>query len=192
MDAAVLAAIAKWPDVPAVYGWLSLTARGQWRLRGEPIANRAIVDYISRNYAAEVGGCWYFQNGPQRVYVALEAAPWVWRAAGPASAYGLVSHTGVPVHELRGAWLDEGGRVFLATELGFGLLASTDTAVVQAALQGAQGSLDRALDALARGDNSGVTLRGAVLGLDRSVPFAPLRWDDAPQRFNFDPDPQAD
>src|SRR5690606_15898587 len=35
MDPEVLAAIAKWPNVPAVYGWLGLTARGEWRLRGE-------------------------------------------------------------------------------------------------------------------------------------------------------------
>ncbi|MGB3277244.1 MAG: DUF2946 family protein, partial [Castellaniella sp.] len=30
MDDQVLAAMARWPNVPAVHGWLSLTARGQW------------------------------------------------------------------------------------------------------------------------------------------------------------------
>jgi len=192
MDAAVLAAIAKWPNVPAVAGWLALTSRGEWRLRGEPIANRAIVEFIGRNYAGDERGRWYFQNGPQRVYVALEAAPWVWRVAGPAAASGLVSHTGVPLRELRGAWLDEGGRLFLATELGFGLLDSADTAVVQAALHVAAGTVERALDALARGQRGAVTVGGDVLGLSGVTPLLALRWAEAPQRFNFDPTPQVD
>ena len=71
MDADVLAAIARWPNVPAVYGWLSLTARGEWRLRGERIENAAIRAFFDRNYAGDAQGCWYVQNGPQRVYVAL-------------------------------------------------------------------------------------------------------------------------
>ena len=32
MDQSVLDAVKRWPDVPAVYGWLSLTARGEWKL----------------------------------------------------------------------------------------------------------------------------------------------------------------
>jgi len=32
MDSDVLAAMARWPDVPDAYGWLSLDARGRWRL----------------------------------------------------------------------------------------------------------------------------------------------------------------
>lgn len=79
MDETVLAAMARWPDVPHVYGWLSLTARGQWRMRGEPIANAAIRDFIGRNYGCDEDGRWFFQNGPQRVYVTLELTPWVYR-----------------------------------------------------------------------------------------------------------------
>jgi len=75
MDADVLAAIAKWPNVPAVYGWLLLTKRGEWRIRGEPIVNAAIGDFIGRNYAADDRGRWFLQNGPQRVYVDLELSP---------------------------------------------------------------------------------------------------------------------
>ena len=49
MDESVVAALAKWPNVPAVFGLLALTGRGEWRLRGEPIANVAIRDFIGRN-----------------------------------------------------------------------------------------------------------------------------------------------
>ena len=46
MDADVLAAIAKWPNVPAVFGWLGLTARGEWRLKGQSIENAAMMLYM--------------------------------------------------------------------------------------------------------------------------------------------------
>lgn len=84
MDAIVLRGMAKWPDVPDVYGWLSLDRRGNWLLQGERIGNQALREYIGRNYAADARGCWYFQNGPQRVFVRLAYTPWVvhWAAGG--------------------------------------------------------------------------------------------------------------
>ncbi len=127
MDPTVVAALAKWPDVPAVYGWLGLTARGEWRLQGQPIGNLALCEFIGRNYSGDERGRWYFQNGPQRVFVTLEAAPWVWQVAQDAGTPALQSHTGVRTSQLRGAWLDESGRIFLMTDLGFGLLDSRDS-----------------------------------------------------------------
>ena len=37
MDEDVLRAMTRWPDVPAVYGWLSLDRRGRWLIRGETL-----------------------------------------------------------------------------------------------------------------------------------------------------------
>ncbi|HVJ60255.1 MAG TPA: DUF2946 family protein [Burkholderiaceae bacterium] len=125
MDADVLAAIAKWPDVPAVYGWLGLTARGEWRLKGQPIENAAIRAFIGRNYAGDTQGCWYFQNGPQRVYVALEATPWVWRVDAQGS---VSSHAGAAPKRINGAALLDDGRLLLQTELGAGLVDDRDAA----------------------------------------------------------------
>ncbi len=94
MDDTVLAAIAKWPNVPAVYGWLGLSARGEWRLKGQPIGNAALREFIGRNYAADERGRWYFQNGPQRVFVELEAAPWIWRISSDGLQRQVLAHTG--------------------------------------------------------------------------------------------------
>lgn len=77
MDAAVAQAMAKWPNVPAVYGWLALDRRGSWLIKGERIANQALRDFIARNYESDSAGRWYFQNGPQRVYVTLAYTPLV-------------------------------------------------------------------------------------------------------------------
>src|SRR5919199_5142149 len=90
MDPPVARAMAKWPNVPAVYGWLALDRRGNWLIKGERIANAALRDFIGRNYAADSNGRWYFQNGPQRVFVSLAYTPWVVHYEGDA----LIDHCG--------------------------------------------------------------------------------------------------
>jgi hypothetical protein len=149
MDPIVEAALRKWPDVPHCWGWLALDARGDWymrddrvqaaapfpQLKGSRIRHDKLLAFIERNYAADAQGAWYFQNGPQRVYVELEAAPWVWRL-GPADGRGtrVESHTGRAA-QVRGAWLDEQGRLFLHGDIGFGLVHSLDMEAASDALE---------------------------------------------------------
>ena len=90
MDAAIARALAKWPNVPGVYGWLALDRRGNWLIKGERIANEALREFIARNYEADDAGCWYFQNGPQRVYVSLAYTPLVVHYEGEE----LIDHCG--------------------------------------------------------------------------------------------------
>lgn len=108
MDAVVAQAMAKWPNVPAVYGWLSLDRRGNWLIKGERIANAALREFISRNYEADSAGRWYFQNGPQRVYVTLAYTPHVVHFEGEA----LFDHCGGPFAAER-AYLDDEGSVLV-------------------------------------------------------------------------------
>jgi Protein of unknown function (DUF2946) len=77
VDEIVARSLAKWPNVPAVFGWLSLDRRGNWLIKGEKIANTALREFIARNYEADEKGRWYFQNGPQRVFVSLAYTPLV-------------------------------------------------------------------------------------------------------------------
>jgi hypothetical protein len=110
MDEIVKAALKKWPNVPHCYGWLALDARGDWYMRddriqaagpfpqvkGSRIVHDKLRSFIHRNYAADAAGCWFFQNGPQRVYVELEAAPWVWRLPAPGAGRGAQPHRPAP------------------------------------------------------------------------------------------------
>ena len=146
MDDIVKQAMAKWPNVPACSGWLGLDARGQWWLRddqaqacgaftsgkpgakGNALRHEKLADFIARNYLAEADGRWYFQNGPQRVYVELESAPWIWRVRCTEQGLQLHSHTGqeLPVAQVQQVVMDELGRLFLALPQGLGMVHSLD------------------------------------------------------------------
>lgn len=139
MDAIVEAALKKWPNVPHCWGWLALDARGDWymrderiqragpfpRVKGSRITHDKLLAFIGRNYGHDDAGCWYFQNGPQRVYVQLEAAPWVWRVRWDGVAPQLASHTGRDA-AVRSSWLDDDGRLYLDTDLGLGIVHTQD------------------------------------------------------------------
>lgn len=146
MDDIVRQALAKWPNVPDCYGWLGLDVRGNWYMRddqaqaagpfaasvgggnparkGSLLKHDKLIDFIGRNYESDASGQWFFQNGPQRVYVELEAAPLVWRVA-EGNGWPVTAHTGRSARIQR-CVLDEQGRLYLDTDLGFGLVHSQD------------------------------------------------------------------
>lgn len=125
MDQRVLEALAKWPNVPACAGWLALDRRGQWRMRdeacqavggpGEPIRHPALKAFIERNYESDDEGRWFFQNGPQRVFVDLAYTPSVVRLHDDASADGLrlIDQCGA-TFDPDACWLDEQGNVLFS------------------------------------------------------------------------------
>jgi hypothetical protein len=127
MDDIVLRAMAKWPNVPAVYGWLSLDRRGNWLLKGERITNEALNAFICRNYLRDDVGCWYFQNGPQQVFVALAYTPFVYRAAcTEQEPLALNTHTGARVRTIDSVWMDEEGVLLIDADRGIGLIHDHD------------------------------------------------------------------
>jgi hypothetical protein len=192
MDEIVLRGMAKWPDVPAVYGWLSLDARGQWLLKGERIANPGVTAFIGRNYAHDEEGRWFFQNGPQRVFVALEYTPFVYRVVNSRDAAPeLETHAGKPVARVCGAWVDEKGAVLLETEHGVGTVHDGDLDRLIASFCDAGGAplddalLEEGMEALQRGQPAPLWMRyrGAIVRVD------PVRSQAVPRRFGFVPCP---
>jgi hypothetical protein len=130
VDEAVARSLARWPNVPAVYGWLALDRRGNWRIRSasatqrfEKIANAALREFIGRNYEADERGRWFFQNGPQRVYVRLDYTPLVLRHDGDA----LVDHCDRPF-EAGEKFVDDEGSLLMSGRGSVGLLDDRDLA----------------------------------------------------------------
>jgi hypothetical protein len=146
MDDIVKQALVKWPNVPHCYGWLGLDARGNWYLRddrtqaagpfvearGSLLQHVKLIDFIQRNYECDAAGQWFFQNGPQRVYVELEAAPMVWRIAE--GDFAVTSHTGVPA-EPTACLMDESGKLYLVAAAGLGLVHTQDVGVAAEAIE---------------------------------------------------------
>ena len=124
VDELVQRSMAKWPDVPDLYGWLALDRRGNWLIRNEKIGNLALREFIGRNYQPDAHGRWFFQNGPQRVFVALAYTPLVARLENGA----LVDHCGRAFGEPRGIWLDDEGSILLAGAIGPAVLDDRDLA----------------------------------------------------------------
>ena len=194
MDEIVLRGMAKWPNVPAVYGWLSLDRRGNWLLKGERIANSGIIAFISRNYGHDEEGRWFFQNGPQRVYVALEYAPFVYRIVnGADEPLAIETHTGKPVTDISGAWVDETGAFLLRTGHGVGTVHDGDLDRLVPWLVDVDGSpldetaLDERMEALQHGHGASVVLTHR----DARVTVEPVKSNDVPRHFGYVASPVA-
>ena len=193
MDEIVLRAIAKWPDVPSVYNWLRLDRRGNWLVKGERIGNAGVVEFIGRNYEQDAQRRWYFQNGPQRVFVTLAYTPFVYRLEPAADdELHVRAHTGRLAADLRAAWMDERGDILIDTELGVGLIMDRDLPLTLERLTGSSGKAldDATLNALV-GESPPVTPPDLRLRLGRQ-PLVLQRIDSrqVPVRFGFDPDPR--
>ncbi len=147
MDEQVLAAMEKWPNVPAAYGWLSLNARGLWRFHhqgnfatnpeGDTIENKQLIEFFNRNYCHNDKGEWYVQNGPQKAYVSLLHAPFI--LFYDDTQQKLTTHHGHTINTIAHWYLSEDGRIFAKTDVGPAMLVDRD---IPAFLENAMVTLD--------------------------------------------------
>ncbi|TFW25486.1 DUF2946 family protein [Massilia arenosa] len=195
MDDIVKQAVAKWPNVPHCYGWLALDARGVWRMRdenaqrlqlaGDKLTNPQLVGFINRNYQHDERGCWYFQNGPQRVYLNLETTPFIARTD---PAHGLVLHTGEPVGAIDQVCLTEHGEIIVRAGDKVAQVDDRDTAQLlgQMELAGVA-CTDEALLAWMQEPRGHLVLR---LG-DAALPVKSIVRDALPAHFGYVREPAA-
>jgi len=198
MDEIVKQAMAKWPNVPHCYGWLALDARGNWRMRderaqalklaGDKITNPALVGFINRNYLHDAKGRWYFQNGPQRVYVNLEATPYIARTDATG---GFVLHTGDALRTLDAAWLTENGQLLVQYADVVALMDDRDMAqcLPRLCVAGSPASEEQLLGWMERPESAEeISLHYA----GAQLPVRPIRLDAAADRLGFTQLPQPD
>lgn len=193
MDDIVRQAMAKWPNVPNCFGWLALDRRGQWRLRnefaqanklsGDPIRHAPLVDFIVRNYTHDDAGRWFFQNGPQRVFVELDYTPWIVRLAADTTSPAFTTTTGAAFTPT-GCFADERGNVLLS-----GHVAGADAQETIAVLH------DHDLEPLSslaqwHGEACGATL-GTLAVAGRTLDIEPIVSAEVPRRYGFVQHPAA-
>ena len=187
MDDWVERAMQRWPNVPALFGWLGLDRRGRWLIRDEIIRHPRIIQTINRNYASDAHGRWFFQNGPQRGFITLASTPMILRTGEGGT---LITHTELKVERATAAFLTEEGSIILATEHGAGEIIGSELEWALQRLQRAESSVtEEALcDALAlpSGERTNLSLSGSGF----NVPLIRLDLAAAPAHLNFVRDPQ--
>lgn len=168
-------ALARWPNVPAAFGWLALDRRGRWSVPEGRITHPGTIAFLQSHYGADDEGRWYVQNGPQRAYVTLDLAPWVFSLDGTGT---LVAFNGKRIEMPRTLLVTDGGELLLTTEIGLGNLLDKDLTPFIDLLSTASPTLSP-LEVLAGGVPAALWYQGHALTLER-LPAAAL-----PERFGF-------
>ncbi len=201
MDEQVLRSVIKWPNVPHCFGWLALDRRGQWRMRdeyaqanqlpGNAIQHVALNEFISRNYAHDSLGRYFFQNGPQRVFVTLDTSPWIARMIPKkdgGKGLDLMTQCGTPIRP-QGALSDEKGNIYITGLFPQSLSDHADSNIFTQAESLSVALLhDHDLDLFS--DQSKVkedacSFRGSWQWDGKGLPIEPIHSSELAERFHF-------
>jgi hypothetical protein len=198
MDEQVLRSLIKWPNIPHCFGWLALDRRGQWRMRdefaqanqlaGSVIQHAALNEFISRNYACDSLGRYFFQNGPQRVFITLDATPFIARMIPSENGPQLLTQCGTEIKP-QGALSDEKGNIYITGKIAQSLSDQIDSTVFTKIESLSVALLhDHDLDLFS--DQSKVmedacSFRGSWQWNGKDLPIEPIRSIKLSERFNF-------
>lgn len=198
MDEQVLRSLIKWPNVPHCFGWLALDRRGQWRMRdefaqanqlaGSVIQHVALNEFISRNYACDASGKYFFQNGPQRVFITLDTTPFIARIFPSESGPKLLTqcNTEITPHS---ALSDEAGNIYITGLFQQSFPDPIDSAVFTKTESQSVALLhDHDLDLFAEQSQvqeDACSFRGSWLWGDKHLPIEPIHSMELSKRFHF-------
>jgi len=205
MDDQVLRSLMKWPNVPDCFGWLALDRRGQWRMRdeftqqnnlpGQVIQHTALNEFIARNYACDELGRYFFQNGPQRVFITLDATPWIVRMIPSDRGLDLINQC----HQIMkpsAALSDEKGNIYIVGNVDQIIFNSSNidnNSFVKGDSQTIALLHDHDLDhfsGLAKLREEACSFGGSWNWQDKQLPLDPVHSEELASRFNFVAKPQ--
>ena len=198
MDEQVLRSLIKWPNVPHCFGWLALDRRGQWRMRdeyaqtnqlpGNVIQHVALNEFISRNYAHDSLGRYFFQNGPQRVFITLDATPWIARMIPSESGPQLSTQCGTEIKP-HGALSDEKGNIYITGSIPQSLSDQIDSTVFTQTESLSIALLhDHDLDLFSdqsQVEEDACSFRGSWQWDGKDLPIEPIHSAELAGRFHF-------
>ena len=204
MDEQVIRSLIKWPDVPDCYGWLALDRRGQWRMRdeftqqnnlpGQVIKHQSLNEFISRNYARDTQGKYFFQNGPQRVFITLDSTPWIVRMIPSDQGVKLLTQCQSPI-EPTAALSDEKGNIYIVGNIAQVVYEESDRA--QFKLQTTESIAllhDHDLDLfseLATLKEEACSFGGSWSWHGKQLPLDPIHSSELANRFDYLAQPSA-
>jgi Protein of unknown function (DUF2946) len=200
MDDQVLRSLMKWPNVPDCYGWLALDRRGQWRMRdefaqqnhlpGQVIKHAALNECIARNYACDEFGRYFFQNGPQRVFISLDFTPWIVRITPGELGSNLINQCNLTM-EPTAALSDEKGNIYIVGNVDQMIYSATTDQISQFTKIDSQTIAllhDHDLDhfsELAKLREEACSFGGSWVWQGKQLPLDPIHSDELTPRFKF-------
>ena len=207
MDDQVLRSLIKWPNVPDCFGWLALDRRGQWRMRdefaqqnhlpGQVIQHAALNDFIARNYVCDERGRYFFQNGPQRVYITLDATPWIARITPSEDGSKLLTQCKNAI-DPESALSDENGNIYIIGKInqtiyGGAINSPENKQFLKRDALSIALLHDHDLDhfsELAKLREEACSFGGSWVWRDKQLPLDPIHSEELAIRFNFIAKPQ--
>lgn len=204
MDEQVLRSLIKWPNVPDCYGWLGLDRRGQWRMRdefaqqnhlsGQVINHPMLNEFITRNYAMDSLGRFFFQNGPQRVFITLEATPWIVRIIPDNGGAKLLTQCHTEIDPGL-ALSDERGNIYIVGKIDQTIYQDlTQHQFTKEKRQSVALLHDHDLDHfadLAKLEEQACSFGGSWSWQGKQLPLEPTHSDELCQRFGYIKQPAA-
>lgn len=196
--------LVKWPDVPDCFGWLALDRRGQWRMRdeftqqnklpGQVIAHAALNEFISRNYASDSLGRYFFQNGPQRVFISLDATPWIVRINPSDKGLQLITQCHDQI-EPSAALSDEKGNIYIVGLVDQTIYEERDSLTFTKQKRLCAALLhDHDLDLfseLAQLREEACSFGGSWNWREKQLPLDPIHSEELSMRFQFSVNPSV-
>ena len=203
MDEQILQSLVKWPDVPDCFGWLALDRRGRWRMRnefaqannlpGSVIDHTLLSDYIARNYASDHLGRYFFQNAAQRVFITLDATPWIVRIHHAEEKKQMLTQC-ASIFEPASALSDESGNIYIVGLVRTNTLAnSTPSSFIQKMELSVALLHDHDLGLFAEGakvNEQACSFGGSWIWHAQELAIEPIQSIKLSKRFRFIPDPK--
>jgi hypothetical protein len=206
MDDQVLRSLMKWPNVPDCFGWLALDRRGQWRMRdeftqqnklpGQVIKHAALNEFIARNYACDALGRYFFQNGPQRVFISLDATPWIARIIPSDTGSQLINQCHQAINPT-GALSDEKGNIYIignVDQMTYSAINNERSHFTKSNSQTIALLHDHDLDhfsELAKLREEACSFGGSWIWQNKQLPLDPIHSEELASQFHFIATPQA-
>jgi hypothetical protein len=164
-------------------------------LPGDVIKHAALNAFIARNYASDADGRYFFQNGPQRVYVNLDATPWIARMmpTGNADHPWQFQTQCDSVLTPTTAFLDEAGHILIEGRLTQTIYSGTNqfSEIERLSIALLNDHDIEIFSGLSTLSNNACALEGSWRWHGHDLKLEPIASAELESRFQFQTQPQA-
>jgi hypothetical protein len=158
------------------------------QLPGNVIQHAALNEFIGRNYAHDSLGRYFFQNGPQRVFITLDATPWIARMIPSEGAYRLLTQCGTEMKP-HSALSDEKGNIYITGLISQSLSDQIDgTAFTKTESLSVALLHDHDLDLFSeqsKVQEDACSFKGSWQWGGKDLPIEPIHSEELSHRFHF-------